>query len=134
MRNAAEARATVLDFFGASKEDYTVVFTPNATGALKLVGEAFPFKAGGSYVLGADSHNSVRRPNNSEYEESSWSAQVNGIRQFAIEKGADLVYIPTTTVGGMEINVAKVSDFFLLPPPKLIYPTPGLAVAAQTKI
>lgn len=38
------------------------------------------------------------------------SAQVNGIRQFAIQKGADLVYIPTTKVGGMDSNVAMVSD------------------------
>lgn len=71
MKNAAEARATALAFFGASDQDYTVVFTPNATGALKLVGESFPFKKGGSYVLSADSHNSVRRPNKSRYEASS---------------------------------------------------------------
>lgn len=71
MRNAAEARAATLAFFDASPEDYTVVFTPNATGALKLVGEAFPFKKGGSYVLSADSHNSVRGHHESEYEENS---------------------------------------------------------------
>lgn len=59
MRTVSEAHATVLDFFGAPKEDYTVVFTSNATGALKLVGEAFPFTKGSSYVLGTDSHNSV---------------------------------------------------------------------------
>ena len=45
-------------FFQAS-EDYTVVFTANATAALKLVGESYPFTAKSSLVLGTDSHNSV---------------------------------------------------------------------------
>ena len=43
-----------------------VVFTANATGALKLVGEASPFAADGQYLLTFDNHNSV-----------------NGIREFA---------------------------------------------------
>ena len=57
---ANEARAEVLRFLDAPK-DYTVIFTANATAAFKLVAEAFPFVSGGSYVLGADSHNSVCR-------------------------------------------------------------------------
>ena len=57
---AAEARAAVLSFFKAPPE-YTVIFTANATAALKLVGESFPFVGGSSYVLGMDSHNSVSR-------------------------------------------------------------------------
>jgi selenocysteine lyase/cysteine desulfurase len=56
---ASEARKTALRFFGAPESDYDVVFTPNATGALKLVGESFPFAPGGRFVLSADSHNSV---------------------------------------------------------------------------
>ncbi|KAG5219684.1 Molybdenum cofactor sulfurase [Salix suchowensis] len=52
---ASEAREAVLSFFRAPPE-YTVVFTANATAALKLVGEAYPFAAGGCYVLSADSH------------------------------------------------------------------------------
>ncbi len=43
-----------------------VIFTANATEALKLVGEAYPFEAGGQYPLTFDNHNSV-----------------NGIREFA---------------------------------------------------
>ncbi|KAH9920973.1 pyridoxal phosphate-dependent transferase [Fomitopsis serialis] len=39
---ANEAREAVLSFFRAPP-GYTVVFTANATGALKLVGESFPF-------------------------------------------------------------------------------------------
>jgi selenocysteine lyase/cysteine desulfurase len=38
-----QARAAVLDFFRASPKEYAAIFTPNATGALRLVGEAYPF-------------------------------------------------------------------------------------------
>ena len=55
---ANEARAAVLSYFNASS-DYTVVFTANASAALKLVAEAYPFTSGSSLVIGADSHNSV---------------------------------------------------------------------------
>ena len=71
-------RRHVLEWFNAGR-DYTVVFTPNATGALKLVGEAYPFSAGGRYLLTADNHNSV-----------------NGIREFAAAKGATIEYVGLT--------------------------------------
>ncbi|CAK5266593.1 unnamed protein product [Mycena citricolor] len=90
LRSADEARAAVLGFFRASPVDYTVVFTANATGALKLVGESYPFTGGSSYVLSADSHNSV-----------------HGIRQYATYRGAKTVYIPTTPTGGFDVSVAK---------------------------
>ncbi|KAH9889344.1 PLP-dependent transferase [Cubamyces lactineus] len=86
---AAEARQAVLAFFRAPP-GYTVVFTANATGALKLVGESFPFGAGSAYVLGADSHNSV-----------------HGIRQFARRRGAEVCYIESTDVGGFDVAEAK---------------------------
>jgi molybdenum cofactor sulfurtransferase len=69
-------RARVLEFFGASPEEYEVIFTPNATGALRLVGEAYPFAAGDQFLLTFDNHNSV-----------------NGIREFAWAKQADVNYI-----------------------------------------
>lgn len=71
------ARQYVLRHFNASPDEYVVVFTPNASGALKLVGESYPFAPGGRYVLTFDNHNSV-----------------NGIREFARHKGAEIVYIP----------------------------------------
>ena len=37
------ARAAVLRYFSAPEDEYACVFTPNATGALRLVGEAYPF-------------------------------------------------------------------------------------------
>src|SRR5688572_16684473 len=36
-------RRHVLHFFNAPADEYTAVFTTNATAALKLVGEAYPF-------------------------------------------------------------------------------------------
>ena len=64
-------RAQILEFFRASPQEYEVIFTPNATGALRLVGESYPFGPGGRYLLTFDNHNSV-----------------NGIRQFARARGA----------------------------------------------
>ena len=94
---AEEARSSVLAFFDAPATEYTVVFTPNATGAMRLVGEAFPFVQDSSFVLGMDSHNSI-----------------NGIRQFALTKGAQLAYIASTTLGGMDESEAKVPASLLL--------------------
>jgi selenocysteine lyase/cysteine desulfurase len=72
-----EARSAVLAFFNAPEDEYDVVFTANATGALKLVGESYPFETGGTYLLSYDNHNSV-----------------NGIREFARAKGAEVIYVP----------------------------------------
>ena len=70
------AREYVLKFFNADPEEYVAVFTSNASGALKLIGESYPF-ANGRYLLTFDNHNSV-----------------NGIREFAHARGADVSYIP----------------------------------------
>ena len=72
-----DARAAVREFFNAPEDEFEVVFTANATGALKLVGEAYPFHRGGRYLLSYDNHNSV-----------------NGIREFAYGKGAQVDYVP----------------------------------------
>ncbi len=44
------ARQAVLEFFGACSDEYTVIFTPNATGALRLVGELYRYHSG--YTVG----------------------------------------------------------------------------------
>ncbi len=72
------ARAAVLAFFNASPDEYVAIFTPNATGALRLVGEAYPFHAGDRFLLTFDNHNSV-----------------NGIREFARARGAAPTYVPS---------------------------------------
>ncbi|HEX7078301.1 MAG TPA: aminotransferase class V-fold PLP-dependent enzyme [Candidatus Eisenbacteria bacterium] len=71
------ARAAVLAHFHASPEEWMAVFTLNASGALKHVGESYPFAPGGRYLLTVDNHNSV-----------------NGIREFAKRRGATVVYAP----------------------------------------
>jgi selenocysteine lyase/cysteine desulfurase len=53
------ARRLVLEFFHASPTVYDVVWTANATAALRLVGERYPWTRQGCYLYTADSHNSV---------------------------------------------------------------------------
>jgi selenocysteine lyase/cysteine desulfurase len=72
------ARDAVLAFFRASPDEYVAVFTPNATGALHLVGEAYPFHSGDRFLLTFDNHNSV-----------------NGIREYARTRGAETTYVPS---------------------------------------
>lgn len=71
------ARDYVLRYFNASPDDYFVIFTSNASGALKLLAESYPFAPGGRYLLTFDNHNSV-----------------NGIREFAQRAGAAVTYTP----------------------------------------
>lgn len=71
------ARAAVVRHFSAPECDYVCIFTPNATGALRLVGEAYPFGPKGRFLATSDNHNSV-----------------NGIREFARAKGARTAYVP----------------------------------------
>lgn len=71
------ARRDVLDFFNADRAEYTVVFAANATAAIKLVAESYPFGPGSRFTLLADNHNSV-----------------NGIREYAARAGAETIYLP----------------------------------------
>ena len=70
-------RKRVLEFFRADPREYAVVFTANASHALKLVGESYPFGPGDLFLLTFDNHNSV-----------------NGIREFDRLRGARTVYVP----------------------------------------
>jgi selenocysteine lyase/cysteine desulfurase len=78
----ALARDRVLAHFGASTDEYAVVFTPNATGAARLVGEAYPFGRRTGLVLTSDNHNSV-----------------NGLREFARRAHARTTYVPARAPG-----------------------------------
>lgn len=71
-------RAAVLRYFNATGR-YTCVFTLNASNALKLVAEAYPFAPGGRLLLSTDNHNSV-----------------NGIREFARAGQSAVDYAPLT--------------------------------------
>src|SRR5215471_298311 len=86
-----QARTFVLKYFNASSDEYVVIFTSNATAALKLVGESYPFAPGGRYLLTCDNHNSV-----------------NGVREFARAKGATFSYVP------IELPDLRVSETQLL--------------------
>ncbi len=71
-----QARAAVLRYFNASPQEYGAIFTPNATGACRLVGEAYPFRPWSRLLLTADNHNSV-----------------NGLREFARAHAAPVRYV-----------------------------------------
>jgi molybdenum cofactor sulfurtransferase len=90
------ARAYALEFFKAPPDEYDIVFTPNASGALKLVGESYPFTPKSLYLLTFDNHNSV-----------------NGIREFAHARGATVSYLPVALPdlrvldGQLDVALAK---------------------------
>jgi selenocysteine lyase/cysteine desulfurase len=83
-------RQHVLEYFNAPPGEYVAVFTPNATGALKQVGESYAFGPGGRFLPTADNHNSV-----------------NGIREIASAKGASVEYVPLT-VPDLRIDLPRL--------------------------
>jgi selenocysteine lyase/cysteine desulfurase len=87
-----DTREKVLHYFNASPDEYIAIFTANASVALKLVGEAYPFTPASHYILTFDNHNSV-----------------NGIREFAKVKGAKVTYVPLTKPD-LRIDRAELSD------------------------
>jgi selenocysteine lyase/cysteine desulfurase len=70
-------RLAVLEHFNARPDEYAVIFTPNATGACRIVGEAYQFGPRTRLVLTSDNHNSV-----------------NGLRELARSRGAVTQYVP----------------------------------------
>ena len=68
------ARRAVLRFVNADPAEYAVIWTANATAAIRLVGEALPVQR---LILTADNHNSV-----------------NGLREYARGRQAAVDYIP----------------------------------------
>ncbi len=89
---ADQARHSVLEFFNADPDEYVVIFTANATQALKLVGEAYPFGEDSDYLLTFDNHNSV-----------------NGIREFARAKGCRTTYVPVI-LPDMRVDDAELAS------------------------
>lgn len=75
-----DARHQVLSFFRADPNRYTVIFTSNASTAIKLVAESFPFSPNSQLLLLSDNHNSV-----------------NGIRQYATNANSKISYVPLTS-------------------------------------
>ena len=92
-----DARRRVLEHFNASPKEYVAIFTPNATGAARLVGESYPFRRGNRLVMTADNHNSV-----------------NGLREFVKRRHVRTVYIsssgPDLRVDRRDVERALVDD------------------------
>jgi molybdenum cofactor sulfurtransferase len=86
-----QARLSVLEFFNGDPNEYVVIFTANATQALKLVGEAYPFSDEGEYLLTFDNHNSV-----------------NGIREFARARHSPVTYVPVV-LPDMRVDDAELA-------------------------
>lgn len=101
----SRARQSVLAFFNASPNDYDIIFTPNASGALRLVAESYPFSKTRSFLQLVDNHNSV-----------------NGIREFAKRRGASTNII-MTKMPGMRAATTDVAQALQTHPPGLFaYP------------
>lgn len=99
------ARRAVLRFLNAPADEYAVIFTPNATGACRLVGEAYPFGGDRDLVMTFDNHNSV-----------------NGIREYARHAGADRRYVP---LAPPELRVSDESVSTALGPRKGLFAFPA---------
>ncbi len=91
-QHVEQARSYVLKYFNADPDEYICVFTSNASGALKIVGESYPFCEGSQYVLTYDNHNSV-----------------NGIRMFAKARGAKFTYAPLVDLD-LRVDMDKLHD------------------------
>jgi len=71
------ARNLILEHFHTTRDEYSVIFTQGATGALKLIAESFPWTNASKFVYLRQNHNSVL-----------------GIREIALDQGATFVAIP----------------------------------------
>lgn len=96
------ARNSILAHFGVNRNTHTLVFTANATAALKLVGEMFPWNPASEYRYFEANHNSVL-----------------GIRELALLHGALVTmtteYDPmnasvTVAKGNHDINQSQSTD------------------------
>ncbi len=88
-----KARADVLRFFNADPAEYLVIFTANASGALKLLGESYPFGVDSHFLIVADNHNSV-----------------HGIREFARRRESCITYVPLDPVSLRTYDIEPYFD------------------------
>ena len=96
------ARALLLAHLGADDAEYEVVFTANATAAVKLVAESYPFAPNGFCALSADNHNSL-----------------NGVREYARRAGARVAYLPLDDELRLTNAAAMLGELGAPPGPKL---------------
>jgi selenocysteine lyase/cysteine desulfurase len=102
------ARKLTLEFVGADSDVYDVVFTGNASGAIRILAEAFPFERNSRLVLTADNHNSVNG--------LAWPARRAGARVALIPliedlRGADPAALLTRPCGPSLLAFPAQSNF-----------------------
>eukprot|EP01107_Rhizomastix_libera_P009045 TRINITY_DN2481_c0_g1_i1.p1 TRINITY_DN2481_c0_g1~~TRINITY_DN2481_c0_g1_i1.p1 ORF type:complete len:579 (+),score=100.46 TRINITY_DN2481_c0_g1_i1:32-1738(+) len=94
-----KVRKQILKHFHTSSKDYHVIFTSGATGALKIVGESFPWTNNSKFAYLRSNHNSVL-----------------GIREIALDQGAQFVHVSSdelsadrcsATFGGWACHAAQ---------------------------
>lgn len=101
-KNVADAlRSQILEFVGASPEDYSVVFVASATQALKTIGEYFPFGNKSVYAYTKYNHNSVlgirkyATDAGGKYKCLDWPINIDQIKQVGEEfEGPNLLAFP----------------------------------------
>jgi selenocysteine lyase/cysteine desulfurase len=96
-------RALTLRLLRADPAEYDVVLTSNATGAVRILAEAFPFRRESRFVLTADNHNSV-----------------NGLGVSARRRGARVERVPLDSTLRVEnvdalLTPAKAPSLFAFP-------------------
>ena len=78
-----DVRHKLYQYFRADPEEYVIVFTRSATGALTLLGEAFPFSPNSTYAYTVSNHNSVLGIRS--YAQKS-GARVSALREEEVEQ------------------------------------------------
>ncbi|QBB71088.1 aminotransferase class V-fold PLP-dependent enzyme [Pseudolysobacter antarcticus] len=87
------ARRAVLAYFDVDESTHAVCFIANASAAIKLVAESYPFSPKRGLMLSADNHNSV-----------------NGIREYAHRAGAPVQVLPLDTTLRLDEPEARLAQ------------------------
>lgn len=85
-------RRQILEYFQAG-DDYDIIFTSNASAAMKILGEAYPWDAHTAFILARDNHNSVM-----------------GTREFAKRNHATIRYWDLTAELRLQPNLNELLD------------------------
>ncbi|CAK7229432.1 hypothetical protein SCUCBS95973_007223 [Sporothrix curviconia] len=100
-----KTRARVLQHFNASPDEYAVVFTPNATGAARLIGEAYQFagtcspSSSSLSFLSSSSSSSLKtkkkghKPKQRLILTADNHNSLNGLREYARRQGVSTTYV-----------------------------------------
>ncbi|WKN45227.1 aminotransferase class V-fold PLP-dependent enzyme [Tunicatimonas pelagia] len=90
------ARKAVIEYFEAY--DYYCIFTQNASSAIKIIGESYPFGSNGQLLLLVDNHNSI-----------------NGLRSYCSNRGGTYEYVAlqedlTVDATQLRAQLSQVND------------------------